>query len=1183
MPSITSKRLPEVRTLYDILPKGAEGGKEFSRIVDLLLFHEARRVGKKVTTFSDVAGDYHGLDSFEGDVFRKQGTIGYQYKFYPSPLTPAHRKMIVESLKKVAQNERRLKLKKWILVTPQDLIESSTRSDGGDVTWFESLRHELTLRFELEHWGHKKLLSLFIDTPTLCLFYYPELVDKGILRKKTIEDTRERYDSNLVKLYRNIEFVGMSVYKPEATRGVPIEDIYIPLAVLPAEANEVDPEIGPINPLSFLGPGTWRVVLGDPGSGKSTLLRFLALAGISEPLQEGYGAKPDKRLPILVTLRRYADELKSRPNLSLLDYLQENIQADFNLKSADLDFLEYYLDNGQTILLFDGLDELPSSHFKQVIRDRILSLVTTYPGNTTIVTSRIVGYENPFRFDEKEFGHYRLTKLRISEMEQFVRDWYRVRIESERERDANINDLIRILRNEEQTAIRELAENPLLLTIVALVHRIDAVLPDERVVLYQKCTETLLNTWHTWKFREAETKNRGKVERRNRHRMEAIANWMHRRSIGIGRHQRSVAPYEELLAFLTKYIIDSERSSDPDEEPEDLASDFLEFVKKRAGLLIEVGDNQYSFVHQTFQEYLTSTHIITNNELGGVASIWASVKGDCNDSRWVEVIRLLVAGLKSNKSQEYLIEKILDETSHDHRASASSLLGGILLDGVEPAEAHKEEILVHLFRSAIQATDVEQLRPLISMVRAWLAKEQENQTVLGSILQSIANESNDHDERLSLALIAVALNKHRQGGYEWPIAELRDSDLSPLFLDETGPQSAEQVPLRIKRLWAEQDIFLTTSPFCNLVATVADAVTSSFGLEIVAKRIFFAQLMVMYPGINSGPFLEYVRNALLLGLDPHAPIRPLLDTAGRERQTARALELSNKQTALGSALQQLWILNLDASLISKLAAHRIDDRTRRLLENEDHPSSLELAWSQIRRRTRRKLQKISTAKVPKKESGLLERRISPTLESVILGVDPWPSILSNPKSYGDILDFLCDAMRLEPRAQWWEALRVSLLPELPSRMILFKQNTLERVENALAHGTAGETEYYVAACELNIDSWLYQLGYYRSSDETMFRRLAELTQNINTPVLRIAHCIRDLAYGNQSRTRDLMSMVGSTDPEYRDIFENSLWVLSSEREIEVERNMAQRLVSKRMRKEKAKRSRSSGNVKAKMS
>src|SRR5215510_4645113 len=106
-------RIPQVKTLYEMLPKGAEGGKEFARLMDLLLFHEGRRTGKKIGLFSDVAGDYHGLDSFSGDAFRKEGTTGYQYKFYPSPLSDTHRQSIIESLERTAKSQAKLKLKKW--------------------------------------------------------------------------------------------------------------------------------------------------------------------------------------------------------------------------------------------------------------------------------------------------------------------------------------------------------------------------------------------------------------------------------------------------------------------------------------------------------------------------------------------------------------------------------------------------------------------------------------------------------------------------------------------------------------------------------------------------------------------------------------------------------------------------------------------------------------------------------------------------------------------------------------------------------------------------------------------------------------------------------------------------------------------------------------------------------------
>ncbi|HTE19878.1 MAG TPA: hypothetical protein VK689_16050, partial [Armatimonadota bacterium] len=98
MSNSVPQRLPAVKTLYDILPKGAEGGKEFARIVDLLLFHEARRTGRSITLFSDAAGDYHGMDSFAGTAHRRSGTTGYQYKFYPSPLSAEHRKSIEKSL-----------------------------------------------------------------------------------------------------------------------------------------------------------------------------------------------------------------------------------------------------------------------------------------------------------------------------------------------------------------------------------------------------------------------------------------------------------------------------------------------------------------------------------------------------------------------------------------------------------------------------------------------------------------------------------------------------------------------------------------------------------------------------------------------------------------------------------------------------------------------------------------------------------------------------------------------------------------------------------------------------------------------------------------------------------------------------------------------------------------------------
>jgi hypothetical protein len=1097
------ERLPEVKTLYELLPKGVEGGKEFARIVDLLLFHEARRGGKKITIFNDAAGDYRGLDSFNGDSFRKEGTTGYQYKFYPSPLSNDHRKNIIDSLKHVAENQKKIKLKKWILVTPQDFMETANRTDGGDITWFENLRKELKLNFELEHWGHRNLLALFLQTPFLCLFYYPGLTNDGAVRKKTIEDTRTRYNENLIKLYDEIQFVGMSIYKQEASRGIPMEHIYIPLTVVPEAADERDSNLERLNPLTFLTTGARHVILGDPGSGKSTLMRFLALTGISRALQERYQAQADSRLPVLVILRRYADELKTRPNLSLLDYIQESIQGQFSLKSADFGFLEYYLETGQTILLFDGLDELPNPQFKQIVRDRILALLTTYPGNTTLITSRIVGYDTPFRFDGKEFGHYRLTGLQLPEIEQFVNDWYEVRIENRQEREMNVQDLIRILRDENLVAIRELAENPLLLTIITLVHRIDAVLPDERVVLYQKCTETLLNTWHTWKFRETEVKNRGKVERRNRRRMEEIAYWMHCRSIGTGQSERAVVPFTDLHQFLTGYIAEYEKPNDPDNDPEDLAADFLEFIKKRAGLLIEIGDHQFSFVHLTFQEYLTSSRIITNNEKAGATGIWATIEVYCHDPRWHEVIRLLVAGLKSDETQRFLIDQILAQQTNGQYLK-SQLLGGLMLDGIGPAEERTEEILEQLIYSGCKVDQDEQFRPIIAILRIWLAKDRTNEEILTSIYQNIWKGTPDHQQKLVLTLLLFSLN----------LPETKIIELTEKFLSIKG-QKAELLKFffihsftteKFNSLKPIFELFFKTQNFLalrsaplNFLAATGQAILFPLGFNVIIKRAFEQQIIALRKSIY-GPLCDFIYNSIVIALDD------------RFSTYKWALDWDlTKTLSRGQARNQV----LDRALVQPRSLDRELDLEPELKQNlklfRDH------GFDFFKPRDR------ALARAKK------------TKESF------WQVTLATSDLYNPILDFLCGIFALTPQPQWREALRVCYLPTIPQRITLFDETWWKQTETAFAKGDINDIEIYSAAWQLLFDTWLYVFEYYQSPEESLFSRLADLTRTRTEPPLRIAHCIRDLAYGDESRTKDLVAMVKSEDPEYRAIFETCLW------------------------------------------
>jgi hypothetical protein len=1076
------KRLPEQKSLYQLLPKGTEGGKEFARAVDLLIFHDGRRAGRPTLLFSDAAGDYRGLDSLSGDRFRREGATGYQYKFYPSPLSPDHRRSIEDSLVNTAQEAKKLKLKRWILVTPEDLLESSAKKGGGDVTWFEGLRKKHKLGFEVEHWGHKKLLALFLQTPFLCLYYYPSLVDPDHSQRRSIADIRKRYDDNLLTLYRDVQFVGMSVYKQEATRGVPIQDIYIPLTLVSEAADSAD-ELQPRqNPLSLLEPGSLSVVLGDPGSGKSTLLRFLALAGISDALQTRYEAKPDDRLPVVVTLRRYGDELKVKSDLALIDYILQSVRADFSLNSADQSFFEFYLESGRALLLFDGLDELPSPHFKSTIRDRIRSLLITYPGNTAVMTSRVVGYEEPFRFDAREFPHWRLASLRLPEIEQFVRDWYRCRIESKVERERNIADLLRIVSDNENTAIRELSRNPLLLTIVTLVHRIDAVLPDERVVLYQKCTETLLNTWHTWKYRETEQRNRGRIERRNRVRMEAIAHWMHMRSVQTGKTARAVVPVDDLKVFLTEHVRKHE-PSDPDTEPEDAAVEFLEFVRRRTGLLVEAGDGLYSFVHLTFQEYLTAMHIATDNEAGGAPAIWNAISPHVANPRWHEVVRLLLGG-RAFQTQAYLLERLLAHFAPDD-AGAGELLGGLLLDSSEPAELRAKEIVERLVSAAVAARTPEDCERVVRVMRAWRSKDAFDEELVRVAMRRATQKG--RSTLASARVLASPLGVDREWLYEWQAKQPADGDLDAevgvILYQGSEPAHVAALAPRLQKLADLLSLTLTQSEEGTFIASALQAVFGRAIAPVSARCLFQLQLASLIGGPLGGPFKFFTANTVRVDRQSYWRMLERIETRVEFHES-----VGNLESAVTGLMQtSIW-------------------------------SGRDILGMRCR------------ASLGARELGALEHAVG----FIRREDDLWESSIA--KHMSSIVTVLLDGLGLDPRASWQCALNYTLPPAVSARLWLLEPEVVARTEQSLESGKFTETECFVAAWHLLLDTWLMIHG--RAYTALLpGRRLHELVRGMSHPALQVAQAIRDLAANPHARPETLVSL--ARDPKCQDVLSAS--------------------------------------------
>jgi formylglycine-generating enzyme required for sulfatase activity len=328
------------------------------------------------------------------------------------------------------------------------------------------------------------------------------------------------------------------------------------------------------------------VILGQPGSGKTTLAKYFLLCFATNKAEKNLQLA-HKLLPILLFLREIDPEKSC----------VENILAALQKHQLGLDekFFLPYLQKGEAILLLDGLDEVPTEEKRQRVSQWIHQQVhLTFPRCPVIVTSRFSGYRGgavlPGYYLRLEIQDYQLQQVK-----QFLENWLTA-VETHVHEDNRFwrneakqkaEDLHRRL--EETKALRELAVNPLMLQIIALVHRDRGTLPERRIELYKECTDVLLERWDKAKnlpvpLSAAEA----------RQLLQPVALWMH--SV---ENRREVSK-QEILAFIASIL--------PRLTAKVAGEDLLKSWQERSGIFKGEGET-YFFHHLSFQEYLTAEEI----------------------------------------------------------------------------------------------------------------------------------------------------------------------------------------------------------------------------------------------------------------------------------------------------------------------------------------------------------------------------------------------------------------------------------------------------------------------------------------------------------------------------------------------------------------------------------------------
>lgn len=383
------------------------------------------------------------------------------------------------------------------------------------------------------------------------------------------------------------------------------------------------------------------VIRGDPGSGKTTLMKYLAVTcararrnrpreGDARTLVRDRLGWKQRPFPIFVSLGRQNDVLSWGEARSLLDAFEEEFERQI-LEKCPERFFERRLKRGNCLVLLDAFDELGSREARQAMSEHLAGLLNTYgkDRNRFVVTTRKVGYEN--QLAPLQFAEQTVQPLTLPQITRLVRQRYRAyalgegagapddrKLFLERDKRQRAERLLGTLQR--NSRLRDLAENPLLLSLIVLVHSVKYEFPEERHILYRDCIEILTDRWQQQKKgeRAVTTERRSELSLEQKIillRALALQIQQQRTDTTEGQVPLLRARVEAIIADHLPYLIPAALPAEPTARhiaSAERAVAWVEGIKQESGILVEIGTDKQtgegliSFSHLTFQEYLAA-------------------------------------------------------------------------------------------------------------------------------------------------------------------------------------------------------------------------------------------------------------------------------------------------------------------------------------------------------------------------------------------------------------------------------------------------------------------------------------------------------------------------------------------------------------------------------------------------
>lgn len=455
----------------------------------------------------------------------------------------------------------------------------------------------------------------------------------------------------------------------------PIEEHYTPLksgSVLQVRDNVSEigmPERGEYVPLTdLLSRQNHLLIVGDPGGGKTTFLRFIACVLAKDRLDSdqarclellGLAPDPEGPIPILLSVARLAEAVTDNNCGGAWRSLTQTLMELFGQPKAHL--LEEALDQGQCVVLLDGLDEVADPAQRTRMAEAVNAVIHHWSNNRFVITSRPFGYQAVAGLEGMATAH--VCAFEEPEILEFMQRWAEALYPDtqERMRDAYLPELRSAVLN--VSHIKRMAQNPVMLTCLCVVHWNERHLPEGKADLLMAVLRWLLNA------KESKRKHRNYTNTFVEECFKELA-----LAMCIDPEGKQVnADLAWAAEQLERPFLDERDITGNQLRREGLR--MLEAEMVDSGIVCQDSTGRLRFWHLTFQEHYAGRALV---ELGdGDSGWWEKITRHLHDEQWQEILDHFAGCLAriGRRGLNLLVERILGQAQPENLESTARAVG----------------------------------------------------------------------------------------------------------------------------------------------------------------------------------------------------------------------------------------------------------------------------------------------------------------------------------------------------------------------------------------------------------------------------------------------------------------------------------------------------------------------------